>query len=179
LTHIQFLGGILLRKTIAFGAIIILSAGLASVPASATTAKTGVVAMTAKSSTASIAAAKAKAAAAAKARAAVPRAGATCAKSLALSKIGKYQYICAKNSKKKYVWTKLSSDCVGLLNPYLSAKANYDLALKQLAIAQAAIAKVPNPDPSLATNINTAKSGILQYKNVIDSMWGSFTLFCS
>jgi hypothetical protein len=191
LAHIQFSGGIVLRKTIAFGAIVMLSAGLASVPASATTAKTGVVTVAAKTSAASVAAAAkaraavvAKAAALAKARAAAaaPKANAVCKPSLSTTKIGKYQYICTKNSKKKYVWTKLSSDCVALLTAYTRMKSDYTAALKQIADMEAKITPAIIPGTAgdaLRTQVGSLKSTILILGPTVSDSLAQFRTFCS
>jgi hypothetical protein len=191
LAHIQFSGGIVLRKTIAFGAIVMLSAGLASVPASATSAKTGVVTASAKTSAATIAAAKAhaaavaKAAALAKARAAAaaaPKANGACKKSLATTKIGKYQYICTKNSKNKYVWTKLSSDCVALQNAYLKMKTDYASALAQIADMESKITvdKIPGaPGDKLRAQVAQLKSTILILGPTVTDSLAQFQTLCS
>jgi hypothetical protein len=178
-----------LRKSIAFGAIIMLSAGLASVPASATTAKTSVVSATAQTSSATvIAAAKAhalavaKAAAVAKARAAAaaPKANVACKPSLATTKIGKYQYICTKNSKKKYVWTKLSSDCVSLLNAYNGMAASYTSALKQIADMQVKIADIAGTaGDNLRAQVAGFKNQILILGPTVSDSLAQFRMFCS
>ncbi|HUW77209.1 MAG TPA: hypothetical protein VMV52_00490 [Candidatus Nanopelagicaceae bacterium] len=138
----------MLRKTIAFGATIILSAGLASVPASASTAKTSAVAMTARTSASSSVAAVAKARSLAtwkaKARAAAkhPKPNGYCSKLTTVKKIYKYQYICSKNAKHKKAWTKLSPECVSLHNAYLKMDSDYSSAVKQITDMQAKVAGI-------------------------------------
>jgi hypothetical protein len=185
LKRIQLSGGtVLLRKTIAFGAIVMLSAGIASVPASATTTKASVVVTTAKTSASSVAAAKARAVALAKARlaASAPKANAQCTKSLTTTKIGKYQYICTKNSHKKYVWTKLSSECVGLLNAYTKMNSDYASALAQVADMEAkvSVTKIPGPSgDALRNQVAGLKSTILILGPTVTDSLAQFQLFCS
>ena len=189
----------LLRKTIAFGVIAMLSAGIASLPASATTTKTSVVVTTAKTSASSVAAAKARAAALAKARAAAkvraravalakaravaaPKANGLCTKSLATSKIGKYQYICTKNSHRKYVWTKLSSECVGLLNAYTKMSSDYNSALAQVANMEAKVSVTLIPGASgdaLRSQVAGLKSTVLILGPTVTDSLAQFQLFCS
>jgi hypothetical protein len=183
---------VLLRKTIAFGAIVMMSAGLASAPASATATKTSVVVTSARTSAATVAAAKARAAAIAKARAAAlakaraaaaaPKANARCTKSLTTTKIGRYQYICAKNSHRKYVWTKLSSDCVGLLNAYTKMKTDYNSALAQVATMEAKVSVTMLPGTSgdaLRAQVAGLKSTILFLGPTVTDSLAQFRLFCS
>lgn len=182
----------LLRKTIAFGVIAMLSAGIASLPASATTTKTSVVVTTAKTSTSSVAAAKARAVALAKARAAAlakaraaaaaPRANGLCKPSLATKKIGKYQYICTKNSHRKYVWTKLSSECVGLLNAYTKMSSDYNSALAQVANMEAKVSVTLIPGASgdaLRSQVAGLKSTVLILGPTVTDSLAQFQLFCS
>jgi hypothetical protein len=155
---IKSTGGIMFRKSIAVVATIVLSAGVATMSASAATPKVAV------------------------------KAGGACSKVGSLTTINHLKYVCVKNSRThKLTWVKkavpkkivLSAECLSMQKANVKMQSDYDSALAQVADTQAKIATLSGPSgDSLRAQVAQIKSTILILGPTVADGKAQFKLFC-
>ena len=151
------------RKSIAVVATIVLSAGLATISASAATPKVAV------------------------------KAGGACSKVGSLTTINHVKYVCIKNSRThKLTWVKkavpkkvvkkvvLSAECLSMQKANVKMQSDYNSALAQVADTQAKIATISGPSgDALRAQVAQIKSTILILGPTVADGQAQFKLFCS